>query len=251
MGMLEGKVAVITGAGRGIGRGEAILFAREGARVVVNDLGGEWDGSGSDDRPASQVVDEIKAAGGEAVPHFQDVSEPEGRRVAPRGGARHVGPPRRGGQQRRHPPGPDGLQHVDRGVGLGHQGPPPRPLPGHPRGDRALARAVEGRRAGVGPHHQHDVHLGPPGDRRPVELRGGQGRHRRVHPDRVHGGGPDRGDRERHRPRCPDPDDREHVRRPVDPGRRVRRPRPRQRRADGRLPGERRRRRTSPARCSG
>jgi len=71
-------VAVITGAGRGIGRGEAILFAREGAKVVVNDLGGEWDGSGSDDRPASQVVDEIKAAGGEAVPHFQDVSEPEG-----------------------------------------------------------------------------------------------------------------------------------------------------------------------------
>ena len=67
MGMLEGKVAVITGAGRGIGRGEAILFAREGARVVVNDLGGEWDGTGSDDRPASQVVDEIKAAGGEAV----------------------------------------------------------------------------------------------------------------------------------------------------------------------------------------
>jgi NAD(P)-dependent dehydrogenase (short-subunit alcohol dehydrogenase family) len=78
MGMLEGKVAVITGAGRGIGRGEAILFAREGAKVVVNDLGGAWDGSGSDDRPASQVVDEIKAAGGEAVPHFQDVSEPEG-----------------------------------------------------------------------------------------------------------------------------------------------------------------------------
>jgi NAD(P)-dependent dehydrogenase (short-subunit alcohol dehydrogenase family) len=78
MGMLEGKVAVITGAGRGIGRGEAILFAREGAKVVVNDLGGEWDGSGSDDRPASQVVDEIKAAGGEAAPHFQDVSEPDG-----------------------------------------------------------------------------------------------------------------------------------------------------------------------------
>jgi NAD(P)-dependent dehydrogenase (short-subunit alcohol dehydrogenase family) len=78
MGMLEGKVAVITGAGRGIGRGEAVLFAREGAKVVVNDLGGEWDGSGSDDRPASQVVDEITAAGGEAVPHFQDVSEPEG-----------------------------------------------------------------------------------------------------------------------------------------------------------------------------
>jgi NAD(P)-dependent dehydrogenase (short-subunit alcohol dehydrogenase family) len=76
--MLDGKVAVITGAGRGIGRGEALLFAREGARVVVNDLGGEWDGSGSDSRAASQVADEIKAAGGDAVPHFEDISEESG-----------------------------------------------------------------------------------------------------------------------------------------------------------------------------
>src|SRR5262245_14861728 len=78
MGMLEGKVTVITGAGRGIGRGEALLFAEEGARVVVNDLGGEWDGSGADTRAASQVVDEITAAGGEAVAHFEDISEEPG-----------------------------------------------------------------------------------------------------------------------------------------------------------------------------
>ncbi len=78
MGMLEGTVAVITGAGRGIGRGEALLFAAEGAKVVVNDLGGEWDGSGADTRAASQVVEEIGAAGGEAVPHFEDISEEAG-----------------------------------------------------------------------------------------------------------------------------------------------------------------------------
>jgi NAD(P)-dependent dehydrogenase (short-subunit alcohol dehydrogenase family) len=78
MGMLDGKVAVITGAGRGIGRGEALLFAAEGARVVVNDLGGEWDGTGADSRPAAQVVEEIRAAGGEAEPHFEDISEPDG-----------------------------------------------------------------------------------------------------------------------------------------------------------------------------
>lgn len=78
MGTLEGKVAVVTGAGRGIGRGEALLLAAEGARVVVNDLGGEWDGGGSDSRPASQVVEEIRSSGGAAVPHFEDISETEG-----------------------------------------------------------------------------------------------------------------------------------------------------------------------------
>jgi NAD(P)-dependent dehydrogenase (short-subunit alcohol dehydrogenase family) len=67
MGLFDGKVAIVTGAGRGIGREEAMLLAAEGASVVVNDLGGAADGSGADAGPAQQVVDEIAAAGGTAV----------------------------------------------------------------------------------------------------------------------------------------------------------------------------------------
>jgi NAD(P)-dependent dehydrogenase (short-subunit alcohol dehydrogenase family) len=78
MGMLDGKVVVVTGAGRGIGRGEALLLAAEGARVAVNDVGGEWDGTGQDSRPASEVVEEIRGAGGDAVGHYEDISEPPG-----------------------------------------------------------------------------------------------------------------------------------------------------------------------------
>jgi NAD(P)-dependent dehydrogenase (short-subunit alcohol dehydrogenase family) len=74
MGALEGRVAAITGAGRGIGREHALLFAAEGARVVVNDLGGAADGSGSDVSAAQAVVNEIGEAGGEAVAHTEDIS---------------------------------------------------------------------------------------------------------------------------------------------------------------------------------
>ncbi len=75
MGALDGRVAIVTGAGRGIGREHALLFAREGARVVVNDLGGGTDGSGADTGPAQQVVDEIRAAGGEAVANTDNVAD--------------------------------------------------------------------------------------------------------------------------------------------------------------------------------
>src|ERR1700735_833375 len=74
MGALEGRVAVITGAGRGIGREHALLFAREGAKIVVNDLGGSNDGEGADTGPAHQVADEINAAGGTAVVNTENVS---------------------------------------------------------------------------------------------------------------------------------------------------------------------------------
>jgi NAD(P)-dependent dehydrogenase (short-subunit alcohol dehydrogenase family) len=73
--LLEGKVAIITGAGRGIGREEALLMAKQGAKIVVNDLGAHFDGSGADQSPAQQVVSEIKAAGGEAVANGDSVSD--------------------------------------------------------------------------------------------------------------------------------------------------------------------------------
>jgi len=78
MGALDGRVAIITGAGRGIGREHALLFAREGAKVVVNDLGGAADGTGDDVGPAQEVVNEIVGAGGEAVANGDSVSSWEG-----------------------------------------------------------------------------------------------------------------------------------------------------------------------------
>jgi NAD(P)-dependent dehydrogenase (short-subunit alcohol dehydrogenase family) len=75
MGICDGRVAIVTGAGRGIGREHALLLAAQGASVVVNDLGGAVDGSGGDAGPAQQVVDEIAATGGQAVANTDDVSD--------------------------------------------------------------------------------------------------------------------------------------------------------------------------------
>ncbi len=78
MGLLDGKVAIVTGAGGGLGREHALLLAKEGAAIVVNDLGGDRSGGGKGTSMADRVVDEIKAAGGEAVANYESVAAAEG-----------------------------------------------------------------------------------------------------------------------------------------------------------------------------
>src|ERR1700736_524889 len=79
-GICEGRVLIVTGAGRGLGRAHALEFAREGARVVVNDIGAELDGTGSSSGPAGEVVDQIRADGGEAIANRADISDHDGAR---------------------------------------------------------------------------------------------------------------------------------------------------------------------------
>ena len=75
MGLLDGRVAVITGSGRGIGREFALCMASEGAKVVVNDVGVSLDGQGSEEDPAANVCREIEAMGGQAVPNYDSVTD--------------------------------------------------------------------------------------------------------------------------------------------------------------------------------
>ena len=80
MALLDGKVAIVTGAGRGLGREEALALAAEGARVIVNDIGVSVAGEGSDQSPAASVVDEIDAAGGTAIANYEDIADWNGAR---------------------------------------------------------------------------------------------------------------------------------------------------------------------------
>jgi NAD(P)-dependent dehydrogenase (short-subunit alcohol dehydrogenase family) len=89
--IVEGRVVIVTGAARGIGRGHALEFAKQGAKVVVNDLGAEVDGSGSSTGPAGEVVDQIRADGGEAIANGDDVSDFEGARRLVESAVEHFG----------------------------------------------------------------------------------------------------------------------------------------------------------------
>ena len=137
-GLTEGRVAIVTGAGRGIGRGHALELARQGAKVVVNDLGTEVDGRGSSEGPAGAVVDEIRAAGGEAVANGDDVSDWDGAGRLVADGRSILRFPRRRREQCGHFARPDVGEHVDRGVGCGHQG----ASPGHLRHHAPLGRVL-------------------------------------------------------------------------------------------------------------
>lgn len=103
MGVLEDRIAINTGAGRGIGREHALLLSKEGAVLVVNDPGGNNAGEGADAGPAQQVVDEIIAAGGRAVANTDDVADWNKRGRHCPASNRRVRPPRRADEQRRHP----------------------------------------------------------------------------------------------------------------------------------------------------
>ena len=105
-GIVAGKVAIVTGAARGIGRGIALLMAQEGARVVVCDIGASLEGEGADAGPAQEVVDEIKAKGGEAIASTLSIAEPKNADEIVKAALVGLRPRRHSGQQCRHPARP-------------------------------------------------------------------------------------------------------------------------------------------------
>ena len=179
--LCEGRIAIVTGAGRGIGREHALSLASHGAKVVVNDLGGNIDGTGGDLSPAEQVVEEIKAMGGEAVANGDSVSSWEGAQRLINTAVETFGDlhavVNNAGILRDRMLTNMTEEEWDAVINVHLKG----TFAPEPMGRGVLARAGEGRQAGRWPDHQHHLgqrHLRQP---RPDQLRRGEGRHRRVH----------------------------------------------------------------------
>ena len=204
----DGRVCIVTGAGRGIGVSMPSCWPREGPRSCVNDIGGEIDGSGRSTGPAQDVVDEIVAAGGEAVVNGDDISTWDGSERLVRQAVEAFGT----------------LDVVINNAGILRD----RMLAnmteaewdaviqvhlkgtfGPSRHAAAYWREKVRRASRRRPHHQHLVALGHLRQRRPDQLRRRQGRHRRLHHHRRQGAGPLRRHRQRHRPGRAHPHDRE------------------------------------------
>ena len=178
MGLLDGKVAIITGAGGGIGRAHALLFAREGAKVVVNDLGGARDGAAERRAaPANQVVEEISAPGGKAVAEPRHRRDGRGRR-----GDRRRRPSTRSARSTSSSTTPASCATRASSRWTRRCGTPSSPCTSRARSSarrRSRSRSVAaGRRRA---HREHDERERDAGQLRPGELRRGEGGHLRPH----------------------------------------------------------------------
>ena len=172
MGLLDGKVAIVTGAGGGLGRAYAKLFASEGAAVVVNDFGGARDGTAAGTSPmAEAVVEEIRKAGGTCRRQRRRRFDGRRRRIDTQISARCVRPGRHPRQQCRHPARQDILQHQRERLGRGDPRAPERRLLRHAPGVELDEAERQGRR-----HRADLVRLRPVRQFRPDQLWRGESR---------------------------------------------------------------------------